>query len=730
VDIQPGRDGGYELVTTVGGETYRQEVSWLADKRLLVAAGTANTIDNPIGLAHAMDHCDADGDEAGQLEHLKQYGQLLFQAAFGEDTWQAILRFAAERSEKHQEEAERGEEYLEVAVQGSADDDHAALQALRWEALHDGTRFIAAQGTTDAAIPVAVIRLIKPAAATAFQQIEHIPRILFAVGSYLGDRAIRPGPEFMGIMRGLERSGVQARVLHRATRADLQEQLRTFKPDVLHLIGHGKWIWDEVKVQLRSGPGDESSWISVGELLGIFELARHRPAMVLLSACHTADAGARDPGESPVSALPFAARLVAGNGVAGGVPVVVAMAGDISDTACRVFTRALAAAIGEGKPLAAAVVAGRRATFFGGPGAAARHPVPGSGHWVMPALFLAEGVSGNTRLVNTARTQAAQERVAALDMNEGPIFCGRADFIDALDQLLDPKHALNVLGARAPGADFGGLRLLRELGARAVRSGVLPVLLGPFEGPAFSPEHLAGLAAKFQNCLDEMRASVLGRKELPRTRTLDVAASGSPEDVASAIREDLATLIEELDDDDPVRRRPEGYPRTILLCHRIDQWGACKDLVSMLSPKGLRRGDTPVPVVFTFAGSGLEDEERAWSGKPWIEVLPLGRLSKDRDQAGQEVDEASRGEDVLAYLWWLLNPERESERVYALSRNPRPAWPEIMRFALEEAPIFPRERLRGLAIAMHDSFKYDYDDELLATYANHGLSFARYASAR
>jgi hypothetical protein len=714
VDIRPRPDGGHCLVTTVGGnESYIREVTWLSGTRLLVAAEAADTVADPPGLAHAAEHCDADGDEATQLAHLEQYGRLLFEAAFGGGNWQRIL----------QSPAVAGAKYLEIAVQGSADDDHAALQALRWEALHDGTRFIAAQGTTNAAIPVGVIRMIKPTAATAFEQIEQIPRILFAVGSHLADRSIRPGAEFMGIMRRLDRNGVQARVLDRATRAGLQAELETFKPDVLHLIGHGRWVGGEVKVQLRTESAGEDSWVSARELLGIFQLAAHRPTMVLLSACHTADAsGARNRGESPVSALPFAARLVAGDGVAGGVPVVVAMAGDISDTACRVFTQALVVAIGEGGPLGEAVIRGRRATFYAGPGAATQHPVPESGHWVMPALFLAESVPDNACLVNTARTEAARKRVRKLGMKLEPVFCGRAAFIDALDRLLNADDDLNVLVACASGPGFGGRRLLKELGARAVRSDVLPVLLGPYPSEAFAPKDLVGLATRFQECLADMRASVPGFRNGPRpNRALAVATrGGSHFEVATAIREDLDALVADLHDDDPVRRRPEGQPRTILLCHRIDGWGAFNDLVALLGPNGLRGGDTPVPVVCTAAdGTRLRDaREHHWSGETWIDVLPLGRLSKDRDAANELVDEAVRDEDILAYQWWLLNPAKKGERVYALSRSAQSDWPGIMRRLLEKAPVYPREELRQVAELMFETFTWGNDDALLARYAS------------
>ncbi len=725
VDIRHDGDKLFLDVTVPGlAEACVQEVTWLSGTRLLVAEHAKNDVADPAGLVRAVEHCDADSDGAVHVEHLKHYGRLLFDAAFGDATWQRILRAAT---------GQRAE-YLEVAVGGLADSDHVALQALRWEALYDGKRFIAAQGTTDEAFPVGVVRLIGGSPGTsenaasgngAFQRIEHIPRVLFAVGSHLGDQSIRPGAEFMGIMRRLDRNGgwVQARVLDRATRTSLLTELETFKPDVLHLIGHGRWVKGEVKVQLRPDSADEDGWVAAKGLLNIFAQAGHRPTMVLLSACHTADSGDRGSDDPPMSALPFAARLVAGDGVDVGVPVVVAMAGDISDTACRVFTQALTTAIGKGEPLGKAVIRGRRAAFYGGPGAAAQHSDPESGHWVMPALFLAAGMPDNACLVNTARTVAAQRRVLMLGMTVEPVFCGRAAFMSALDRLLDADDALNVLVAHAPGPGFGGRRLLKELGARAVRSDVLPVLLGPFPSEAFSPKDLPGLATRFQECLDNMRTSVPGfREKRPRpTSVLAVAREGgSHPEVAAAIREDLKALVADLRDDDPVRHRPEGQPRTILLCYRVDGWGAFNDLAGLLGPNGVKGGEIPVPVVFTAAdGTRLrEPREHDWWGETWIDILPLGRLARHIDEAGELVDEAVRDEDILAYQHWLLNPERRGERVYALSRSARSDWPGIMRLWLEEAPIYPRDKLLPLAKAMSSYFTHANDDELLSRFAS------------
>ena len=69
-----------------------------------------------------------------------------------------------------------------------------------------------------------------------------------------------------------------------------------------------------------------------------------------------------------------------------------------------------------------------------------------------------------------------------LDVSRPPLFCGRDDFFDLLDRLLDPSHSLKVLVVTTTEARVrhGGSRLLRELSAAAFRAGTIPVYPGPF----------------------------------------------------------------------------------------------------------------------------------------------------------------------------------------------------------------------------------------------------------
>ena len=695
VDLEDRAGELFAVVTIPGRVAAERPARWTNGRRLLVARDEPISDQDAAALVTAVDHGAATAAE------LARYGGLLFEAAFGAQAWRELVTHAA------------GARFLELTIRAPADQERrtvGALHALRWEALHDGSVHVAAKGAMNPAdpsgrrLPVGIVRLVPPAAGTSpagaeggvpFDPIIRIPRVLYAIGSRLTDPRVRAGAEFMGIMRHLERNGgsIHPRVLESATAASLTKALEDFKPEIIHLIGHGRWFpADEcVKLQLRAeatAAGDD--YITAARLLEVFDGAGHLPKVVVLSACETASAQASD---DSGNALPFAARLVGG-----GVPVVVAMAGEISDTACRVFTRAVTSAIGRGIPLVEAVIHGRQAAFY-------ERPDYDSVDWIMPVVFLAEYLSGDTRLVDTTAIAAARERIQLLGFDEEPVFCGRGEFITAMDRLLEGRDPLNVLVAytRDPDMSYGGMRLLRELSARAVRAGRLPVLLGPFDGDP--PVTRTRFAEEFADKLAEIR--VLFRLPSRPSRTAEVAAVRGTRrlDLVSAIREDLDGLVEDLPGTDPVQASP--HPRVVLLCHRADRWlEALEDLIGMLGPRGLHPGPDPVPVVLTGADTGELHRvlESSWRGPPWVKCAPLDRFSSADD------------EDILAYQWWLLNPP-ESLPVYAPKRGARSDWQASLRFVMNLSPrsMYNPAVLFGFVKTLGD-FTSDMDDDLLASY--------------
>ena len=694
----------FAVVTAPGVPRRERPVRWAGEpgRRLLVSAA-ADAVAGAAALAAAVDQGRATAEE------LARYGSLLFEAAFGKQAWTALVAAAAT-----QQRGAPGLPYLELAIRGPAGGGGAAVHSLRWEALHDGTRAVAAQGTTwdDDDVSVGIVRLVPfdsepPAgvvqAGTAREAVTHealierIPRVLFTVGSPLTDPAVRPAAELMGIMQDLESDGgsIHPRILESATLAALRAALGEFQPDVLHLIGHGTRLGGEqVAIQLRPEPGESApadQWVTAEQLLGAFGTARHTPRLVILSACQTASAADR------VNAAPFAAQLVAG-----GVPVVIAMAGDIADTACRVFTRALTSALGQGVTLGTAVLRGRRAAFYKRPGF-------WSTDWVLPTVFLAEQLPEQARLVNAANAETVRERVNKFGLALSPVFYGRREFIDAMDRLLDGRDPLNVLLAYTPDPNrsFGGERLLRQLGARAIRLGVLPLLLGPFDQEP--PKSRARLAREIKKSIQNVRMllALPPGPEALRVSTKAKDLDAEPFDLAVAVRADLDDLVAALPGDDPVWRRDAGQPRAVLLCHRVDGWlDALDDLLGMLGPTGLHPGPVPLPVVATGADTPALSSVRKdrWNGRKWVKAAPLDRFPVDAD------------EDLLAYQWWLLNPP-ERKPVYAPRRSAPPGWRKQLRWVMQDC-IYDENKLFGWAeAAQEDYFTSEMDSDLLASFA-------------
>jgi hypothetical protein len=187
------------------------------------------------------------------------------------------------------------------------------------------------------------------------------------------------------------------------------------------------------------------------------------------------------------------------------------------------------------------------------------------------------------------------------------------------------------------------------------------------------------------------------------------AAAADPEadlvDLAEAIRADLDALVAALAAD-PMWSRPPGQPRVILLCHRVDGWvDALDDLLGMLGPTGLHPGAIPVPVVLT--GADVDPittiRTRGWSGRQWATAAPLDRFPTADD------------EDLLAYLWWLLNPPG-GKPVYAPRRGGPQGWRDMLRWIMRNC-IYDEDELFGWAMTAVDYFTSEMDHDLLASFA-------------
>jgi tetratricopeptide (TPR) repeat protein len=140
---------------------------------------------------------------------------------------------------------------------------------------------------------------------------------------------------------------------------------------ILHFMGHGNFDEDSGEGELffegSDGTAHPFEGRRLAQLLRDFESLR----LVVLNACHTAEAvGTYGPN-------PFAG--VASSLAMGGMPAVVAMSGPISDVAAVAFSRTLYQRLAAGDPMEAAVTEGRLAI---------QRAEPDDGAWATPTLFL------------------------------------------------------------------------------------------------------------------------------------------------------------------------------------------------------------------------------------------------------------------------------------------------------------------------------------------------------
>jgi tetratricopeptide (TPR) repeat protein len=140
---------------------------------------------------------------------------------------------------------------------------------------------------------------------------------------------------------------------------------------ILHFMGHGKFDQESgqgvLYFERPDGTGQPFEGRRLAQLLHDFESLR----LVVLNACHTAEAVGRH------GANPFAGA--ASSLVMGGVPAVVAMSGPVSDLAAVAFSRIFYQRLAAGDPIEAAATEGRLAI---------QRAEPGDGAWATPTLFL------------------------------------------------------------------------------------------------------------------------------------------------------------------------------------------------------------------------------------------------------------------------------------------------------------------------------------------------------
>jgi hypothetical protein len=406
-------------------------------------------------------------NQGGGGDAVRQFGAYLFSTLLGDALWAGLTEASPRLDE------------MELALTWTAD---SPLNLLPWDVMHAGP-VGGPVGPTTGLLAAKGVQITRRVAGTAgadrrIPGLPSPPKVLVAVASELTDTRIRAGAEYLGLLRALkhENKVLNTRLIIAATAADLARTIKTFQPTVVHVIGHGVRSRGKPVVLFRGEPGEPlDDPVDAARLLELMRTEDNLelPGLVVLNAC------APTAIDEVTVGRPMAAELVAG-----GIPVVVGMSGNVADQACRLFTRAFYTSLLSGAEIAKAAAIGRRAgILYGG------YDIGKQIDWALPTLYMAEAVGAVSIDVNASDPSLAR-LLAALEFTkqpEFPIFCGRWAFFAAYRNLVstDGKQFLVIPVERAdatggdqePPPQYGSERLLRELAAEALREGHLPILV-------------------------------------------------------------------------------------------------------------------------------------------------------------------------------------------------------------------------------------------------------------
>ena len=632
------------------------------------------------------------------------YGRWLFECLL-EPAWAAITDLAAVKNA-------RG---VDLALRWAPEE--ADLHRLVWEAMFDGTDYLA----RNKGLLVSITRLVPVDDAEEPEQITWLPRVLFAVGSSLADPVVRPGALFMGLLRAFESEGhCVPSAIQEASLDKLADACARFKPNLVHLVAHGAEREQGRRVLVLGKPGADADAAALVQAL----TAGGRPLAVALSACQSGSPGGLE------SAVPLAVALM----TKAKIPIVSAMTGEVSEQACRLYTRRFVAAIHDGESIVEASAKGRRAALQNSDNSA------DSIDWALPALFLSSSVRPDFCPVDPRPGRELMRIARGLDLPYKPVFIGSQEILRIADDELihqDPDKGIGFVAITSQDISrLGGTRLLREIGFRLLRRGHLPLLLAPYSAHT-SPKSLRAVVC---DILDKLLAALdlLGQPPFPLTvfdadpgftppppaatavelqdAILDFKKRGTelePDRVRRRLADDLAALTRAA----AAAGEPFGtHTRVVVLCDEFHTWvnglDGILEIIKTKVDRGLGAKDCPVPLIVTASlgkdgGSKLKAFTDGHSAM--VRVPPLGALPLP--------------DAVLGFEWVLLHPlmgdaDPAKRFVYARARNANAEKIENDFKLLKGRPTAVADELYLLVqwLVNHDQFVSGDDDNAWSSY--------------
>jgi len=201
-----------------------------------------------------------------------------------------------------------------------------------------------------------VVRLLSAGLATGVRPIARPLRILAVFANPIASARLDVRAEAEVMRRVLRPAMADGRVLmetlveEEATLPRLQEMLRTFKPHVLHFVGHGTYQHErqEGALVLHEPGGGGPRMVTDADVRILVQDKGLQ--LVVLNGCETGRASPQD-----------AVSGIAGLLVHGGVPAVVATLRAVLDDPAILFTREFYRTFADGHPVEEAVVEARKA---------------------------------------------------------------------------------------------------------------------------------------------------------------------------------------------------------------------------------------------------------------------------------------------------------------------------------------------------------------------------------